>query len=230
MCYKRNLHRNNDCDLPITVYSWLQHPCSVTVMSVVVRHTNEARRLSSFRGLAAPLTMMYNGLARYRGVAMSVTWIRHRLRLRRRALGKRLFHVGFHRQMRNLLDTVLQSKLMSFMCILYMAVAEYRVPIYCMSPVAQILGGGLEPLGPHTFGAYGRGGRNPSVGSGGRSSGIEVWGEFTHKLGNFYTWNVNIFTSHERKKWANQKNNRMRVNSTRSNAEKHYIIPIDADA
>lgn len=148
MCYKRNLHRNNDCDLPITVYSWLQHPCSVTVMSVVVRHTNEARWLSSFRGLAAPLTMMYNGLARYRGVAMSVTWIRHRLRLRRRALGKRLFHVGFHRQMRNLLDTVLQSKLMSFMCILYMAVAEYRVPIYCMSPVAQILGGGSSLLGP----------------------------------------------------------------------------------
>ena len=41
----------------------------------------------------------------------------------------------------NLLDAVLESKLMSFTCIV---LAEYWGLIYCMSPRAQILGGGAR--------------------------------------------------------------------------------------
>jgi len=49
----------------------------------------------------------------------------------------------------NLLDTILQSKLLSFM---YTVLAENWEPIYCMS---QNIGGrGLEPLGTHEAGDY----------------------------------------------------------------------------
>ena len=52
----------------------------------------------------------------------------------------------------NLLDAVLESKLISFT---YIVLAEYWGVIYCMSHRAQILGeGGLEPLGPHEVDAY----------------------------------------------------------------------------
>ena len=49
------------------------------------------------------------------------------------------------------LSTVLELQLMSYTHSCDRLLGELT---YCMSPGEQILGGGLEPLGPHEVGAY----------------------------------------------------------------------------